>query len=101
VRRASGGRDGCRQAGALTATRREPSATGGRWAAINVTAPSPTRTQDDVIFNEPGRRTRHTRGDGGDSCAGGSAERTPAHVKCRSAVVRSAVFVPNWDCKSG
>ena len=78
VRRASGGRDGCRQAGALTATRREPSATGGRWAAVSVTAPSPPRTQDDVIFNEPGRRTRTTRGDGGDSCAGGSAERIPA-----------------------
>jgi hypothetical protein len=44
-----------------------------------VTAQTPARTQDDVIFNEPGRRTRHTRGDGGDSCAGGSAERIPAH----------------------
>ena len=38
-----------------------------------------TDTQDAVIFDEPGRRARHTRGDGGDSCAGGSAERIPAH----------------------
>jgi hypothetical protein len=43
-----------------------------------VTVPPPPRTQDAVIFNEPGRRTI-PRGDGGDSCAGGSAERTPAH----------------------
>jgi hypothetical protein len=46
---------------------------------VGVTAQTPPRTQDAVIFDEPGRRARVTRGDGGDSCAGGSAERTPAH----------------------
>jgi len=43
-----------------------------------VTAPTPPRTQDAVIFNEPGRRTI-PRGDGGDSCAARFRERTPAH----------------------
>ena len=74
MRRTSGGRDGCRQAGARAA---RPGAQAG--SAASVTAPTPARTQDAVIFDEPGRRTRGARGDGGDSCAGGSAERTPAH----------------------
>jgi len=51
----------------------------GNGGADRVTAQPPFPTQDAVIFNEPGRRARGTRGDGGDSCAGGSAERTPAH----------------------
>jgi hypothetical protein len=32
-----------------------------------VTTPQPVDTQDAVIFNEPGRRARVARGDGGDS----------------------------------
>jgi hypothetical protein len=70
----SGGRDGCRQAGARAA---RPGAQAG--SAASVTAQTPARTQDAVIFDEPGRRARVARGDGGDSCAGGSAERIPAH----------------------
>ena len=31
-----------------------------------MTAPQPVDAQDDVIFNEPGRRARVARGDGGD-----------------------------------
>jgi hypothetical protein len=42
---ADGWREGCLQAGALTATR------GGRREAVSVTAPQPVAAQDDVIFN--------------------------------------------------
>ena len=69
---ADGWRAGCLQAGAVTATRRGPRAAGGRREAVSVTAPQPVAAQDDVIFNEPGRRARVARGDGGDPNAEGS-----------------------------
>jgi|GEM_PF-5507427 hypothetical protein len=63
---ADGWREGCLQAGAVTATRRGPRAAGGRREAVTVTAPQPVAAQDAVIFNEPGRRARVAWGDGGD-----------------------------------
>jgi len=62
VSEARGGREGCLQSGALTATRRgQPRAAGERREAVNVTEKQPLWTQGAVIFNEPGRRTRRRR----------------------------------------
>jgi len=47
---------GCLQAGARTATPRTVACRRGRRKAVSVTAPQPVDAQDDVIFNEPGRR---------------------------------------------
>ena len=63
---ADGWREGCLQAGAMTATQRAVACRRGRRAAVSVTVKQPVDTQDDVIFNEPGRRARVARGDGGD-----------------------------------
>ena len=46
--------------------------------AVSVTVKQPVDAQDDVIFNEPGRRSRVTRGDGGDSLPRVHAERDTA-----------------------
>ena len=63
---ADGWREGCLQAGAVTAMRRGPRAAGGRREAVSVTVKQPVAAQDAVIFNEPGRRARVACGDGGD-----------------------------------
>ena len=63
---ADGWREGCLQAGAMTATQRAVACRRGRREAVSVTAPQPVDAQDDVIFNEPGRRARVAWGDGGD-----------------------------------
>ena len=63
---ADGWREGCLQAGAMTATQRAVACRRGRREAVSVKAPQPVDAQDDVIFNEPGRRARVARGDGGD-----------------------------------
>ena len=75
---ADGWREGCLQAGAVTATRRGPRAAGGRREAGTVTAPQPVAAQDAVIFNEPGRRARVAWGDGGDPMPRVHAERDTA-----------------------
>ena len=40
----------------MTATQRAVACRRGRREAVSVTAPQPVDAQDDVIFNEPGRR---------------------------------------------
>ena len=62
----------------MTATQRAVACRRGRRAAVSVTVKQPVDTQDDVIFNEPGRRARVTRGDGGDSMPRVHAERDTA-----------------------
>ena len=63
---ADGWREGCLQAGAMTATQRAVACRRGRREAVSVTAPQPVAAQDAVIFNEPGRRARVACGAGGD-----------------------------------
>jgi tetratricopeptide (TPR) repeat protein len=70
---ADGWREGCLRTGALTAR------TSARCGlAVSVTVKQPVTAQDDVIFNEPGRRSRAARGDGGDSLPRVHAERDTA-----------------------
>ena len=47
------------------ATQRAVACRRGRREAVRVTAPQPVAAQDDVIFNEPGRRASVAWGDGG------------------------------------
>ena len=75
---ADGWREGCLRTGARTATQRAVACRRGRREAVSVTAPQPVDAQDDVIFNEPGRRARVARGDGGDSMPRVHAERDTA-----------------------